>query len=326
MKNFIIPAILLLVINNGIFAQNLIAVQNGSAPVFYQQVDSAIINSQDGDTLYIPGGSWNINTPINKRLHIIGVGHHPDSTSATFPTTLNGNILLVSGADHGSLTGIFINGSIYGTYEPVNSYAIPRCRISDQIGSYGSWNNFSFTENVINQLTYTGESSINCSFLNNIIIYGLNDFNNSIFKNNILLCANTIHSNQYSHFENNIFFASPGSIENSVFRNNLFRTAFTFPFNTNVGSNNIVGQGQSSIFVNQEGFTFNYAHDYHLQASCPGINAGTDGTDIGIYGGVFSWKEGSIPFNPHFQSVNISPTTDPSGNLNVNIKVAAQDC
>lgn len=69
---------------------------------------------------------------------------------------------------------------------------------------------------------------------------------------------------------------------------------------------------------------FSYQYDFNLQIQSPGINAGTDGTDIGIYGGAFPWKEGSIPINPHIQTKTISSTTDPSGNLPVNIKVMTQ--
>jgi len=66
-------------------------------------------------------------------------------------------------------------------------------------------------------------------------------------------------------------------------------------------------------------------NDYHLKADSPGKNAGKDGTDIGIYGGSYPWKEGSLPFNPHYQKIQVAPKTDNQGNLNVNIMVKAQD-
>lgn len=330
---------LLVLLASGTIAQNLIAVQNGSTPTFFLQVDSAIIHSQNGDTIYIPGGTWSIYQPINKRLHMIGVGHNPDSTNATFPTTLIGNVTLAAGASNGSLTGVFLNGGIGGTN--VNSYTVIRCRISF-ITLYQSNSNFTFIENILEgNIGYgaSNGSATNCSFFNNIIAAtfwsptSIPDIINSIFKNNIFLFSTyviwetTIFS-QYSLFENNIFFNTTfgfGRVFNSTARNNLFVESISFPIGTNVGSNNIVGQAQSSIFINQVGNVFSYAHDYHLQPTCPGKNAGRDGTDIGIYGGTFPWKAGSIPFNPHFQIFQIGATTDSTGNLNVNIKVAAQD-
>ncbi len=311
-------------------AQSLIAVQNGSAPKFFQQVDDAITNSTDGDTIYIPGGSWNIGVPINKRLHLIGVGHHPDSTKVTFPTTIIGEVTLATGASNGSLTGILIKDGFNSSNATISSYSVSRCRIS--ILQFSSKNsNFMFVENILEQnISSSGpESASNFSFLNNFIGYlnGVYFPNNSIYKNNIFSYSSWYgYSSQYSLFENNIFFSNIiSSILNSTFKNNLFVPQVVFPNGTNVGSNNIVNQELTTIFVNQEGSTFNYTHDYHLQSTCPGKNAGTDGTDIGIYGGIYPWKAGSVPANPHFQSLKISPTTDTNGNLNVKIKVAAQD-
>jgi hypothetical protein len=320
-------------------SQNFIAVQNGGAPAFYLQVDDAILNSQDGDTIYIPGGTWNLNQPINKRLHIIGVGHHPDSTNATFPTKLIGILSLAEGSSSGSLTGIFLQGYVFVPNSPVNSYLVQRCNLSGGVFFNQSQCTFTFIENIIgSSIGVSGGSASNCSFINNIIsayFYKSPDtpFTNSVFKNNIFL-AQTYCSGyceyciacSFSLLENNIFYGYYGSystlpgVSNSTFKNNLFVEGNPFPnYSTNIGTDNIVGQDQNSIFINQ------YPGDYHLQPTCPGKNAGTDGTDIGIYGGIYPWKDGSIPSNPHFQSVNVAPVADSAGNLNVNIKVAAQD-
>jgi len=158
-----------------------------------------------------------------------------------------------------------------------------------------------------------------------------------ILRNNIFFadaicnygCRYPIKSN-YSTFENNIFLGIgyntklTGSSNFSTYNNNLFVTSWEPPA-PSFAANNLVSQPANSIFINQSGTSFSYSQDYHLQSTCPGKNAGTDGTDIGIYGGVFPWKEGSVPANPHFQSIKIGPKTDNSGNLNVKIKVAAQD-
>ena len=324
-------------------AQNLIAVQNGNTPRFFQQVDDAIVNAVDGDTLYIPGGSWNLTQHINKRLHLIGVGHYPDSTKATFPTKINSQFILDSGASNGSITGINILGQLV-VQTDVNYYTVKRCRISG-VFIYTKSSNFSFMENVLDggSLVANNVVASNFTFFNNIISvnfsYSFDNANfsciNSIFKNNIFLlnsycswgsCTFSVAA-YFSLFENNVFLntGSLGGVYYSTLRNNIFVEGFSFDNTTKVGSNNLFGQPQAGIFVNQSGNTFDYSHDYHLQPNSPGKNAGTDGTDIGIYGGMFPWKEGSIPSNPHFQSIQIAPKTDTNGNLNVKIKVAAQD-
>ncbi|MBL4585431.1 MAG: hypothetical protein JKX84_00010, partial [Flavobacteriales bacterium] len=57
----------------------------------------------------------------------------------------------------------------------------------------------------------------------------------------------------------------------------------------------------------------------------PGAGAGTDGTDVGIYGGSYPYKHGAVPFNPHVQINQIDNQTNGQGELPVNIRVAAQE-
>jgi len=225
----------------------------------------------------------------------------------------------------------------------VSGYTISRCKIGSvlsRIESTFSCNpsDITITECIIGWLGFPGGN--NFTLCNNILGYigGLGNYN--IIKNNIFLSStnNISLSGTYtttiknSYFENNIFLGNPFAtyysytFDDNVFNNNLFVQNVTFPYQStgSIGINNIVNQTQSTIFVNQSGNSFSYDDDYHLQSTCPGKNAGRDGTDIGIYGGASPWKEGSIPFNPHIQTLNISPVTNSSGNLNVNIQVEAQ--
>jgi hypothetical protein len=87
-----------------------------------------------------------------------------------------------------------------------------------------------------------------------------------------------------------------------------------------------------SVFVNASftssvgcGKNYTELYDYKLKTTCPGKNAGTDGSDIGIYGGNYPWKEGGVPFTPHYQFKKVNGTTNSSGNLPIQIKVKAQD-
>jgi len=323
-------------------SQNLIAVQNNTTPVFYTNLDSAIVYAVDGDTVFLPGGNFPLsNTTIDKLLHIIGVGHHPDSSVSTNPTNIillgGSGIKLVTGAGGGSLIGLRLYGSNpgiqFGTSSAnadVSNFRIGYCYVGEiGMGYSGTHSNLFFC-NII------GGSSGNTSnlgyYYNNIITGPVSIGNGSIFKNNIIICDYSYHvyGTSYSTFENNIFktngsyFVIYTNNYFNIFRNNLFTDNISFPYGNNSGSNNIIGQIPASIFVNQSGGSYSYTQDYHLQSTCPGKNAGRDGTDIGIYGGAYPWKEGSIPFNPHYQKVVVSPTTNSAGNLNVNIQVEAQ--
>jgi len=329
MKAFIITAILCLtgmVIN----AQNSIALQTKGSTVFYQVLDSAINHALDGDTLYLSGGVFGVSGTLNKRLHLVGVGHHPDSTKSTSSTNLLSGLKLGSRAASGSITGINMGNNYISIQGSLDNYIISRCKLSIE-SSTNTVSNLLCIENVLKNIAINGNNNI---FYNNIIeannaSFGTsNTLKNNIFLGNYFLSGGGGAIN-YSLFENNIFLDNynnsiSGSIFFNSFKNNLFfRT--TNLGSSNFGIGNLVNQPQSSVFINQTGNTFDYAHDYHINPDSPAKNTGTDGTDIGIYGGPFPWKEGSVPFNPHIQSLIIDSKTDKDGNLNVKIKVQAQE-
>jgi len=196
MKTFVILLLALVAATGSGFAQNLIAVQNGGEPKFYQQVDDAIVNAQDGDTIYIPGGSWNISQQINKRLHLVGVGYRPDSyTEATGPTILLGTLTITDKAEGGSIQGCYIKGGVmFGTNDSdatLNKYSIQRCFIIDSaigivFGFTNQSDNILLSENIIQAWTAIQGSGAKFNCYNNFIRgYIASIGSNSIFQNNI---------------------------------------------------------------------------------------------------------------------------------------------
>lgn len=326
-------------------SQNLIAVQNGNTPAFFTALDSAITQAQNGDTLFLPGGGFTISVPISKSIHIVGVGHHPDSTTATNRTLISGQLNLQSGADNGSITGIYFTSAYFSGgggsgqinfASVLNGYKITRCYISGGISATNA-QNLVIQENII--YSYSGNWwSINISegsslITNNIILGRVNTIN-SLIKNNDFLfmqyfSASALESRN-STIENNVF--QPGTQWaynfNSIFLNNLNFGENSINSNGSQGSGNLfIYEPLDSIFVNYSTSIpdWVYASNFRIRPNLPFVNGGTDGTQLGIYGGSFPWKEGSVPFNPHVQFKNVPNVTDQYGNLPVNIKVAAQD-
>lgn len=325
-------------------SQNLIAVQNGGTPAFYTTLDLAITNAQNGDTIYIPGGGHTVSQAIDKELHLVGTGCNADSTNAVGITITNG-IILKSGADGGSMEGIYALGLQFGYSDisdyDVNGYYIQRCYLSGGIVfSNNAGANHSTNISIIETRIgitgggYNGQNSIYGSmtgllFMQNCKIFGIiTGFTSSTFQNNIFFFTQQFFNGlaltgTNCSIENNIFFSNHYmSGQNCTFKNNIGiwnNGVYTGSYATNAfGSGNVI-EPWADTFVNPDN------DDFHLKTTSIGKNGGNDGTDIGIYGGAFPWKEGSVPFNPHFQTVHIAPTTDAAGNLNINIKVAAQD-
>lgn len=111
------------------------------------------------------------------------------------------------------------------------------------------------------------------------------------------------------------------STNTSTFSNNIF--TYTPAVSTNIYTGNFNNVIVPSVFVNQSGTTFSFSDDYHLVS--PATYQGNNGSQVGIYGGLHVWKEGTLPENPHIRLKSVATQTAPNGDLNIQFEVAAQD-
>jgi hypothetical protein len=113
-----------------------------------------------------------------------------------------------------------------------------------------------------------------------------------------------------------------------VFNNNIIynagggtMTAIGSIGNGVTGSNNIMNQNpQFTNFTASDNYTI--AENYDLAAGSPGNNAGTDGTDIGLYGANYNWENRKYPKAfPHQEIFNVINSSVPQGTpVNVQLK------
>ncbi len=298
---------------------------------------TAYTAAQNGDTLYLSGGNFTPPAIIDKQLTIFGAGHYVDSTLATGKTFINGVLQFGGNADQTYLEGFEINGNLsFTTDSSLNNVTIKRCKINGNIDIAGNLSHPSSNLALIGNV-FMGQVNIanttNVMIANNIFSSVLRNTNGNLINNNLFLGwadygyynyfvfsgDNNIFNNNIYLAPNNYFAIGSGNIINK----NLFVSAAPNYGTTPTVIDNYTGISQTTIFVNQTGNTFNYAHNYHLQS--PAIYVGTDGTQIGIYGGSFPYKEGAVPLNPHIQIKNIAPTTDANGDLQIQIQVEAQN-
>jgi hypothetical protein len=327
-------------------AQNLITVQHGSTATFYTDLQASITAAQDGDYIYIPGGTWAVpgtSMDINKRINIYGSGALSDSTNATGVTLIAGAFRFNSGSSNSHVSGCkFTYGVIVGADSCVNYVD----NIMFQY-NYGSINCYSKCRNIViknNVLSTIGISRTQNFQIQNNICYGSCNIGNGSFTSPLtygFLYNNFIYklvggaSNPFPSgitFKNN-YFQNSSSVDvflNSTFINNFSTFSLTIygsggGYNNTFINNQIVGNA-NIIFTNVP-ITNQYdaLNNYQIISTSPAHNAGDDGTDIGIYGGAHPWKEGLVPANPHIRFSNINSQTGAGGNLPVNIKVGAQD-
>ena len=304
----------------------------------FAQINAAITAANAGDTIYVSGSPNSYaDVTITKSIAIIGPGTY-NQTAMQLPAKI-ASITFSSNLTQVSVIGLWISNTIYfGSFTNIHSVLIGNCRIDNSI-PFGGTNNssdFIFRNNIFTShigTAITGGSNTGCfnfMFENNLICTALNSLNitgtliqNNVFYNPLVnngsatafygTCSNMI-------LNNNIFYnANPTTnTTGCVYNNNLtYSTSTTYPA---LGGTNI--DNANPLFVNvatSGGFLSSY--DFHLQALSPAINAGSDGTDIGYYGGGVAVSEtGEIENMPFIRAMNVTNGSVPQ-NGNVNVKV-----
>lgn len=316
------------------FAQGRVALHSEGTTTIFSGANpflDAYNAAVDGDTIYLPGGNLPYPTTINKGLVIYGAGHYPDFASVTSPTVLTGGLVIGGEADNLKLEGIQVNGNlVFADNQKVDSVRIRRCRIVGDLNysnfggtTFCEFNEFYqcviggsaiftncrnsfFTNNIVQQRIF---NATDLGISNNIVFYSsfqpVVNANNCFFAGNIFFYnGSNFYTGGLNTFTHNVFPGTPG-VGNSIFENNYNQTDL------------------SGFFINQSGATFQYDQDYNL--ADPAAYPGVDGTEVGIFGGLFPYKTGAVPENPHFIFKDIDVQTNQSGQLNVNIQVEAQN-
>ncbi len=341
MKRLIIPVSILLCVSFA-SAQTVVMLHktNATQQAFYSNnalVDAYNAAAASGDTIYLPGGGFAPPATFDKGVIIYGVGHYPDSTSATNKTIISSGFAIGENADRFHLEGVQVNGGINTAYNQAVDYVVlKRNYINGTIDIQGSNSTspsrFMLIEgNVITgQIVATNGQQVLVT--NNITMSNLVNFNGCVMRNNVFLHQSASSSgSQYLLYNCN----------NNVLENNVFYYAFvygisgiqTFTKNVffvpvpnlgvSVDINNFKGVDPASFFVTNNSSPFSYLQNYHL--SNPGNYPGADGKQVGVYGGSFPYKEGAVPSPPHVRSKAIAASTDGQGKLNVQITTTAQD-
>lgn len=345
---------------------NVFTVSNNiNSPGQYTNPQLACDAAQAGDTILIhasPTMYGDIN--VIKKLTLIGEGTMPQQqfTIASSINTINLGTDGFTDASGSRIMGLNINNlnlgdnanstdAINGVPIGVDSISVTRCRI-DNMAVFNSFAilNLEITNNIIRLCFWFGPSSYNhnVSIKNNIIdLLSLTGVNNLV-KNNIISSSIGVSNSVVS---DNIFYSASGlqfAGSYNMYSNNLFYSGTPVVPGDLTNSNNTLGGNlfqQNPLFVLPKDFitvasySFNTTGsnfaNFHLQTNSPGRNYGTDGTDIGIYGGSHPWVDAvntdspfryyampnAVPFVTQMNIVNASVPVNGTLNVNFNAKV-----
>ncbi len=324
-----------------------------NSPVTYTNVTDAITAANAGDTIYISGSIYPYgNFTITKSLTIIGTGANPQKQLPYISGV--GEIAMTSNLSNVKISGLHIGGRLLLS-NGTNDFNVEYCYFSARhIQLNNNCNNIKISGNIFinnNQSRwrnidgfdecggyYTG--CTNLLIQNNLFngsVSGLN-IPGTVIQNNIFLVDNSAFDgiNVY----NNGGCYTTSYIINATIANNIFYRAEPLAFTSGCAFNNNISYHPSStvgampgagnldntnpLFINfpASGANFDFSHNYNLQATSPAINAGSDGTDIGFYGGLFINTTTGETYNmPIVRQMNIMNTSVPqNGNINVKVR------
>jgi len=301
----------------------------------YSTIAEAMEAADIDDTLYISGSPDSYgNFTVTKKLTFMGPGYNSkkDLSSAA----QMGTITLVAASSGSVFIGLKSPGIIVSsTNQTVNNVSIIRCEVTT-ISYSNSSNAFSkewvIENNIINSLR--GNLTSN-SYQNNFVVSN-NIFQTEIRNVGFSLISNNIFTGTSNNdsfntctdntLANNIFYnRNPGGLSNSIFNNNISFGGSNpdIPYGDNTGTVNFVGD--DPLFEDVTSNVFSLDFNYRLKSSSVGVNAGSDGTDIGVFGGT-GFAEGGEPAIPVIRVFNIlNPIIPQNGNLRIEIQAESKN-
>ena len=278
---------------------------------------TAMSAAVDGDIITLSPGAFSA-ANINKAVTIRGAGGACDTWNEeafNHATIINGNVYLRT-SEAVLVEDVYFNSYFYYASDTDNSISkFVRCRFKTITNSNNSLKliDAQFINCRINEDVYCHSGS-NMNFTNCIVANPYNNQNSYMDFLNCYISDNRSSLDIYnSNFKNSIFY----------YNNNYYAPYLN---SSNNASHNVSIRTRTDFFSNVQPSISNTSvtesfllDDYQLNDAAKATYLGTDGTEIGIYGGVMPFK--ATPANPHISGMKVAQKTTESGNLKVEITV-----
>ena len=293
----------------------------------FSSLQMALDAAVDGDIIHVIGSSTSYgNITVDKTLSVFGIGYNPDKDLPDHSQVGAMTLTTGTGTDASGtlIEGLVLNSATH-IDQAISDITIRKCFFNnstiteDNVGK----DNIVITDNVFDHnggfidLNWSG--NLNTIIRNNVFVHCTIQASNALVANNVFASANQATAalnTTNTIFANNIFFrmqpvATNGSVAHCIYNNNLAIGSLDdtlptvdAPMKTNTGQGNI----NTAILaepIDPVNFFVNYpelgdnawddSYDLGLDPNNPGVNAATDGTDLGIFGGE----------NPFYNVVNL---------------------
>jgi len=330
---------------------------NPAIPAQYSGLQAAIDDADAGDTILVAGSASTYGSITTvKSLVIVGAGYNNPygyNSIIDYLSLTRSNAAI--GASGTKVSGFNIRYGLhfYGEFsggdvdnQLMENIVVERCRIV-----HIDWSD--------DQVKYTNDTVRNCliqdsymyfmdgvytdvrihnNIFDNYYMYqnGDSDLSGVYLENNVMLDGVTnffyIPNSEINNMvvQNNIFYdAEPQGCVGCVFNNNItyLNSNDELPGAGNTGSGNLIGEDPNFADYPFDGGGFTYDHDFTVD---PGIavDGGTDGSDIGMTGGMMPYVPGNNPRIPQVTEIGFpdnASSVKVGGTLNVSFKAKKQD-
>lgn len=316
-----------------VFAQSsLLATlsHEGNITTYYGAValKDAYEAASNGDVITLSSGTFSA-VNIAKAITIRGAGMSSNPNTGAMPTIITGDFQVTDPEERGdnklTIEGIYHNNTIHVSGEGLTNGTFLKCRLYNI-----SWTNSPVWKdlNVINckvAYTFSCREKSTVHFVNSILNWQSNNSSATLDFTNCVIIWRTFQQNA-TITNCAIYFTCAGNAtgQNCTSYNNVaFSAQNGTPFSgitnqTNTLLKNSDGHTVSELFKT---FAGDYYDDetFELSDNAKTNYKGTDGTEIGIYGGSLPFDP--TPSNPQITKCNVAAKSTPDGKLSVDIEV-----
>jgi hypothetical protein len=314
-----------------LYAKTLTVSNRPDNPGQFTTVQEAITAAESGDTILVTGSANGYpDFSVDKKLFIFGQGYDPRKDNAFF--TAVGTVTFLSASNGSVLSGFQLN-YIYMNSADIKIirnnvsqilFITNDCKVSDNILGIvrAEGNNNLISNNII-----YGEIAKGTSGFQQGVIVSNNVFlgETSIRLYNALVINNIFYVKRAD--PRNVTYTDPTNSGNCIIDNNIFFNT-THPNPLSLELNNNAGSGNLNVDPKFIEFQLNFPtitrlDNLQLRVDSPAKNAGTDGKDIGPYGGAkpMQYPLSGEPPIPQIKSMDISnPIIPVDGTIKVQLK------
>lgn len=312
--------------------------QNAFIEAYNAAADSA-------DVITLSSGYFNVPSNIKKSVSIYGAGMEDDSITGIKATVLSGSLKFIPGDktdDDGNtqVGAVHVNGvHLEGLYLNYGSISFSK---NGNIAMYGlnvvkcKFSTFSSSIPVYDIVIR--QSKFNYGSCSNDVVNLL--ISNSYFTNQFILPTSGYKNVQMDHcvylaeyyaYTDRNPFNGIALVTNSVLyselytgstaRNNIFVGQSSAGSDIQDAETNWFGLKNAGVWA-ADGEDGSYAASKTFELKYPSKYVGTDGTEVGLHGGLYPWNK--VPCTPRITKSEIDATTSVDGKLKVSITAEAQ--